>query len=69
MARRLSRAAGKAHYRRRKAIPEPVFGWVKHVLGFRCFSMRGLNAAKAEWNLVCLAVNLKRMHAIGWKPA
>ncbi len=69
MARRLSRAPGKAHYRRRKAIPEPVFGWIKHVLGFRGFSMRGLRAAKAEWNLVCLAVNLKRMHAVGWKPA
>lgn len=69
MARRLSRSAGKAHYRRRKAIPEPVFGWIKHVMGFRRFSMRGLEAAKAEWNLVCLAVNLKRMHALKWKPA
>jgi transposase len=69
MERRLSTSAGKAHYRRRKAIPEPVFGWIKHVMGFRRFSMRGLEAAKAEWNLVCLAVNLKRMHALKWKPA
>ncbi|HEX7034158.1 MAG TPA: transposase, partial [Pseudomonadales bacterium] len=38
-------------------------------LGFRRFSLRGLAAAKAEWNLVCLAVNLKRLHAVGWKPA
>src|SRR5690606_12077418 len=69
MAKRLASAAGKAHYRRRKAIPEPVFGWIKHVLGFRRISMRGLAAAKAEWNLVCLAVNLKRMHAVRWKAA
>jgi transposase len=69
MAKRLASAAGKAHYRRRKAIPEPVFGWIKHVLGFRRFSLRGLAAAKAEWNLVCLAVNLKQLHAVGWKPA
>jgi len=69
MARRLSRAPGTGHYRRRKAIPEPVFGWIKHVLGFRRFSMRGLAAAKAEWNLACVAANLKRMHALGWKPA
>jgi transposase len=69
MARRLSRASGKEHYRRRKTIPEPVFGWIKQVLGFRRFSMRGLDAARAEWNLVCLAVNLKRMHTAGWKPA
>lgn len=69
MARRLSRAPGKEHYRRRKAIPEPVFGWIKEVLGFRRFSMRGLDAARAEWNLVCLAMNLKRLHAVGWKPS
>jgi transposase len=69
MAKRLASASGKAHYRRRKAIPEPVFGWIKQVLGFRRFSMRGLESAKAEWNLVCLAVNLKRMHALNWRPA
>lgn len=68
MAERLASAEGKAHYRRRKAIPEPVFGWIKHVLGFRRFSMRGLDAARAEWNLVCLAINLKRMHALKWRP-
>jgi hypothetical protein len=32
------------------------------------FKVRGLEAAKAEWNLVCLAVNLKRMHTLGWMP-
>lgn len=69
MAKRLASASGKANYRRRKAIPEPVFGWIKQVLGFRRFSMRGLESAKAEWNLVCLAVNLKRMHALNWRPA
>ena len=33
---------GAAHYRRRKTIPEPVFGWIKQVLGFRSFSLRGI---------------------------
>src|SRR3990167_8059917 len=68
MALWLKTAEGQAHYRRRKTIPEPVFGWIKQALGFRRFSMRGLEAAKAEWNLVCAAVNLKRMHSLGWKP-
>lgn len=45
-------------------IPEPVFGWIKHVLGFKRFSLRGLLKVAAEWNLVCLAVNLKRMHVL-----
>jgi hypothetical protein len=37
---------------------------VKHVLGFRQFSMRGLAKAKAEWRLVCAALNLRRMAAM-----
>jgi hypothetical protein len=69
MARWLRTPEGSAHYRRRKAIPEPVFGWIKQVLGFRSFSLRGLPAASAEWRLMCLAVNLKRMHRLGWSPA
>jgi IS5 family transposase len=52
---------GAAAYRRRKAIVEPVFGWVKRALGFRQFSFRGLLKNTAEWHLVCLAMNLRRM--------
>ena len=48
-------------YKRRKAIVEPVFGWIKSVLGFRSFSMRGVENVRGEWSLVCLALNLKRM--------
>ena len=61
MAARLASAAGKARYRRRKAIVEPVIGWIKEVLGFRRFSVRGEAKARGEWDLVCLAVNLKRL--------
>lgn len=48
-------------YRRRKAIVEPPNAWIKHVMGFRNFSMRGLRKAAAEWKLVCAALNLRRM--------
>ena len=61
MAERLASKEGQAHYRRRKAIVEPVFGWIKHALGFRQFSLRGLNKVTGEWGLVCLALNLRRM--------
>lgn len=64
MLQKLNTEAGKARYRRRKVIPEPVFGWIKHVLGCRRFSLRGLHKVTAEWNLVCLAVNLKRMQVL-----
>ena len=39
---------------------EPVFGIIKSVLGFRQFSLRGLRKVSGEWNLVCLAWNVKR---------
>jgi transposase len=65
MAARLATAVGRARYRRRKAIVEPVLGWIKEVLGFRRFSVRGVAKARGEWNVICLAVNLKRLHRIG----
>ena len=64
MADRLTSVEGRARYRRRKAIVEPVIGWIKAVLGVRCFSLRGQGKARGEWNVVCLAVNLKRFHRI-----
>ena len=51
-------------YRKRKWIAEPPNGWIKNVLGFRQFSMRGLEKAKAEFKLVCMALNLRRMGAV-----
>lgn len=61
MAAKLQSDQGKAAYRRRKWIAEPPNGWVKNVLGFRQFSIRGLDRVKAEWKLVCMALNLRRM--------
>jgi transposase len=48
-------------YRRRKWLAEPPNGWIKNVLGFRQFSMRGLHRVQSEWKLVCMALNLRRM--------
>ena len=64
MARKLRSRSGRTHYKRRKAIVEPAFGWAKHVLGFRAFLMRGLRKVHGEWNLVCLALNLRRMNTM-----
>ena len=61
MAVKLQSPEGRAKYRRRKAIVEPPNGWIKQVLGFRQFSMRGLNKARCEFKLVCAALNLRRM--------
>jgi len=64
MADKLQSQAGKAAYRKRKWIAEPPNGWIKSVLGFRQFSMRGLHRVTAEWKLVCMALNLRRMCAL-----
>ena len=61
---KLRTEAGKAIYKLRKSTVEPVFGIIKEVMGFRQFSLRGLAAAAGEWNLVCLAYNLKRLHGL-----
>jgi len=64
MRAKLQTEQGKAAYRKRKWIAEPPNGWIKSVLGFRQFSMRGLDKAKAEFKLVCMALNLRRMGAM-----
>ena len=61
MAARMQTDAGQQAYRERKWIAEPPNGWIKNVLGFRQFSMRGLHRAQAELKLVCPALNLRRM--------
>ncbi len=64
MAYKLKTALGKAIYGARKYTVEPVIGIIKEVLGFRQFSLRGVQAAAGEWCLVCLAFNLKRFHTL-----
>lgn len=64
MKHRLKTPEGKALYALRKSTVEPVFGIIKQVLGFRQFLFRGLDAVEKEWNLVCMAWNLRRMHAL-----
>ena len=67
MAHRLRTPEGKKLYALRKHTPEPVFGIIKSVLGFRQFLLRGLDKVKGEWTLVTMAWNVKRMFAL--KPA
>jgi hypothetical protein len=61
MTHKLATQAGKAAYALRKQTVEPVFGIIKSVMGFRQFSLRGLRKVTGEWNLFCLAWNVKRM--------
>jgi len=64
MAHRLETRAGRDLYALRKQIPEPVFGIIKSVMGFRQFLLRGLDKVRGEWRLVTMAWNLKRMFVL-----
>jgi hypothetical protein len=55
---------GKKRYALRKQTPEPVFGIIKSVIGFRQFLLRGLDKVRGEWHRVTMAWNLKRMFAL-----
>ena len=64
MAWNLTTKVGRALYAIRKSTVEPVFGIIKNVMGFRQFSMRGLEKVIGEWTLVSIAWNLKRLNVL-----
>jgi len=64
MKHRLRTQAGKKIYAKRKSTVEPVFGIIKAVMGFRQFLLRGFESVQGEWDLVCIAWNLKRLHSL-----
>jgi hypothetical protein len=61
MEQKLRTPEGRRRYLRRQASVEPVVGIIKRVLGFEQFSLRGLQKVALEWNLACVAYNLKRL--------
>jgi transposase len=67
MAHQLQTPDGKKLYALRKQVPEPVFGIIKSVLGFRQFLLRGIDRVRGEWSLVTMAWNMKRIFVL--RPA
>jgi transposase len=64
MAHRLKTPEGRKLYALRKQVPEPVFGIIKAVLGFRQFLLRGIDRVRGEWSLVTMAWNMKRLFTL-----
>jgi len=58
---KLKRGGWRSPYRLRKQVVEPVFGQIKQAMGFRQFLLRGLAKVRSEWQLVCLAHNLRKL--------
>ena len=64
LGKKLASLTGQVAYARRKWIAEAPHGWLKEGLGFRRISLRGLQSVQGEWDLVCLALNIKRISAL-----
>jgi len=65
MRERLAEEEGAKLYRQRSGLVEPVFGWIKEIFGYRRFLLRGLSGVRAEWSLICTAVNLQKLFRYG----
>ena len=61
MKQKLKTEKGRALYKMRKAIVEPVFGQIKAARGIRAFLLRGLEKVRAEWKLICATHNLLKL--------
>jgi len=61
MREKLRSQEGKKKYDKRMATVEPVFAHIKNVMNFRKFLLRGIEKAGYEFQLICLAHNLKKL--------
>jgi len=59
---KMGRAENAALYRRRPGIIEPVFGWIKAAMGFRRWTVRGLERVRTQWAMLCTALNLRAIY-------
>ena len=69
MRQRLLSSEGREKYKKRLGTIEPVFGNIKHNLGYRYFLLRTLKKVKSEFKLMCIGHNLKKMHRFTLLPA
>ena len=64
--RRQAKPENRARMRRRKVIAEPPFAYLKQLLGFRRWTVRGLENVRAQWSLLCATLNLRVLYG-EWK--
>jgi transposase len=64
--RKLKTRAGQQIYSKRKETIEPVFGQIKGNRGIRGFLLRGLDAVKREWRMICLTHNVLKLWGHVW---
>ena len=60
---KLLKKKGRIEYKKRMHTAEPPFGNIKHNMGYRYFLLRGLHKVKGEFNLMCIAHNIKKIYS------
>ena len=55
---------GRQSFGKRASSVEPVFHYIKNILGIRKFRLRGMVKAKSEWSLICLSFNLNLLQRL-----
>jgi transposase len=68
MREKLISEEGKKKYFKRQFTIEPVFGHLKFNLGYRNFLLRGIEKVTAEFKLMCIGWNIKKMLKLGIMP-
>ena len=61
--KKFSEPKTKTIYSQRKIDLEPVFGFMKAILGFTRMSVRGIDKAKRELGFVLMALNIRKVTA------
>jgi transposase len=64
MREKLTSEEGKRIYGKRASSVEPVFGIIKSAMGLRQFLLRGMAKVRIEWDLACLAYNMRRLWSL-----
>ena len=59
---KLKDEAMRALLKKRSAIVESVFGWIKEGMGFRRWTVRGQEKVRTQWMLLCTALNMRRLY-------
>jgi len=67
MAKKLQTEQAKEQLKKRRYSIEPVFGILKHNMGFRRFNLRGHEKVRTEWLIMCIAYNIKKLHQLSAK--
>ena len=68
MREKLLSTEGALKYFKRQYTIEPIFGHLKYNLGYKSFLLRGVEKVRAEFRLMCIGWNLKKMLKMGIKP-